>query len=111
MTSSFDRIKQVRAEYLDLVKTEGKKALKEFVKEFFDATGGTVKALRWRQYTPYFNDGDACEFHVHDAYEFHVHDAYFQLTDQSSLPEGTHSDYDDDFLSTCLLYTSDAADE
>lgn len=23
-----------------------------------------VEAVRWRQYTPYFNDGDACEFHV-----------------------------------------------
>lgn len=25
-----------------------------------------VHSLRWRQYTPYFNDGDPCEFGVHD---------------------------------------------
>jgi hypothetical protein len=25
-----------------------------------------VDAIRWRQYTPYFNDGDACEFSVND---------------------------------------------
>lgn len=25
-----------------------------------------VEAIRWRQYTPYFNDGDPCEFSVHD---------------------------------------------
>lgn len=25
-----------------------------------------VEAVRWDQYTPYFNDGDACEFSIHD---------------------------------------------
>lgn len=25
-----------------------------------------IEAIRWRQYTPYFNDGDACEFGIHD---------------------------------------------
>lgn len=24
-----------------------------------------LQAFRWRQYTPYFNDGDACEFYVY----------------------------------------------
>lgn len=27
----------------------------------------SVKAIRWEQYTPYFNDGDICEFSVYDA--------------------------------------------
>ena len=26
-----------------------------------------VKSVRWEQYTPYFNDGDACEFNIYDA--------------------------------------------
>ncbi len=25
-----------------------------------------IIAIGWRQYTPYFNDGDTCEFSVHD---------------------------------------------
>lgn len=25
-----------------------------------------VESVRWEQYTPYFNDGDACEFGVHE---------------------------------------------
>lgn len=25
-----------------------------------------VHSVRWRQYTPYFNDGDACVFNVHE---------------------------------------------
>lgn len=27
-----------------------------------------VEAVRWRQYTPYFNDGDPCVFGANDAY-------------------------------------------
>lgn len=26
-----------------------------------------VESVRWEQYTPYFNDGDACEFGIYDA--------------------------------------------
>lgn len=25
-----------------------------------------VEAVRWQQYTPYFNDGDPCEFNIYD---------------------------------------------
>lgn len=36
---------------------------KETTKEFFDKNPG-VKCVVWTQYTPYFNDGDTCEFGV-----------------------------------------------
>mgnify|MGYP001569417103 CR=1 FL=1 len=42
---------------------EGKKEFKELFTEFFEAYP-EVTALRWRQYTPYFNDGDSCEFSI-----------------------------------------------
>lgn len=35
-----------------------------YIKAVFDKG---VKAITWRQYTPYFNDGEPCEFDVHDA--------------------------------------------
>lgn len=38
---------------------------KETTKEFFDKNPG-VNAAVWTQYTPYFNDGDTCEFNVND---------------------------------------------
>lgn len=34
------------------------------VKHFFEAVP-SVKSITWSQYTPYFNDGDACYFGVH----------------------------------------------
>jgi len=33
---------------------------------FKDAFEKGVKAATWHQYTPYFNDGEPCEFSVHD---------------------------------------------
>jgi hypothetical protein len=41
-----------------------KDAVREAVKAVF-ASDDKVTAIRWRQYTPYFNDGDACVFGLH----------------------------------------------
>lgn len=40
--------------------------------EFLDALDNLlevpgVEAVRWQQYTPYFNDGEACEFRIYSA--------------------------------------------
>lgn len=34
--------------------------------ELLDTPG--IEAVRWNQYTPYFNDGEACEFSIYSAY-------------------------------------------
>lgn len=47
------------------LRTIGKSATQEALKEFFDAYPA-VKAVRWTQYTPYFMDGDACEFSINE---------------------------------------------
>lgn len=51
-----------RAEF----KTKAQAAMKESFKEVFDLFP-EITAIRWVQYTPYFNDGDTCEFGVHEA--------------------------------------------
>lgn len=40
-----------------------KDAILRAFREFFE-TNPDIVALRWHQYTPYFNDGDACVFEV-----------------------------------------------
>lgn len=47
--------------------TEAQTMFKESLKSFFELNPG-INALRWTQYTPYFNDGDACVFRVGDVY-------------------------------------------
>lgn len=41
--------------------------VKEEAKRIFDATP-VYDRITWSQYTPYFNDGDVCEFRVHGVY-------------------------------------------
>lgn len=49
------------------VKALAEKALNESVQKLFDAHP-IVNEIFWTQYTPYFNDGEACEFSVNEAY-------------------------------------------
>lgn len=44
--------------------TSTQNLFKEGVSEFFEVTP-EIKVIAWRQYTPYFNDGDTCYFSVH----------------------------------------------
>jgi hypothetical protein len=48
-----------------IAKDQGEAAVKELVAPLFEFP---VEAVRWTQYTPYFNDGDPCEFGVHEPY-------------------------------------------
>lgn len=51
-----------------------------------------VEAVRWNQYTPYFNDGDACTFSIYSAYV------------KVKGGDDEAGDYGDGFLSTYDLY-------
>lgn len=66
----------------------GKKALQDEFKKVFDAHPELI-ALQWRQYTPYFNDGEPCEFSVQDM-EMRL----------STTPADAHGDYDDEGFET-----------
>lgn len=47
------------------VKDEGRVLLHDALKAIFDGHP-ELEAVKWSQYTPYFNDGDACEFSVNE---------------------------------------------
>jgi|LakMenEpi03Aug12_release.lakeMendotaPanAssembly.Ray.scaffolds.fasta_scaffold518065_2 hypothetical protein len=47
----------------------GQEIFKLAFKEFFDANP-EVHVVGWRQFTPYFNDGDTCEFSCYAEYAF-----------------------------------------
>ncbi len=50
----------------DMVKV-AKKAMTDASKSIFD-NHPKLNSFSWAQYTPYFNDGDTCEFYVHSDY-------------------------------------------
>lgn len=54
-----------KAAYMKLVSEKGKALLAAVFGQMF-ALEPRIRRIQWRQYTPYFNDGEACEFSVHD---------------------------------------------
>ncbi len=60
-------LRKLKEEYQEKISKDGEAALKVALKDFFDKNP-EVASLGWVQYTPYFNDGDACVFGVHGVY-------------------------------------------
>lgn len=66
----FKRLKEKQKEISDLKKqmiTESNSIFTDLTKEFFDENP-ELKSFGWNQYTPYFNDGDTCEFSANTDY-------------------------------------------
>jgi hypothetical protein len=55
-----DKITALRAE----AKTTASAILHEGTKSYFEKYGHVVEQIFWTQYTPWFNDGETCEFSV-----------------------------------------------
>lgn len=47
---------------------KSKELMKEAFRDFFEKYEEVVECVFWTAYTPYFNDGEACEFSVHDLF-------------------------------------------
>jgi hypothetical protein len=54
-----------KRQYEAVMKAKGKSAITAAVTRFLDAHP-KAEAVRWTQYTPHFNDGDACTFSVNE---------------------------------------------
>lgn len=63
LTGKLKALEDKMAALHEQMQKEGQVAFNEAIKEVFDAHP-EVEAFRWCQYTPYFNDGDTCEFCV-----------------------------------------------
>lgn len=62
----FDQLLNEQRELQKKFQESAQTLFKETTKEFFDKNPG-ITGVVWTQYTPYFNDGDTCEFSVHEA--------------------------------------------
>lgn len=63
MSKLFDELAALKEAYDTKLAEEGEAAVKDLFKELFDKHPA-LQAVEWRQYTPYFNDGDPCYFRV-----------------------------------------------
>lgn len=76
--TDFEKINAVYQKQKEEASAKFKEAFEAFIKDFFTLVP-TVKRVTWTQYTPYFNDGDACTFGVNEPYFYNfVEDEDFE---------------------------------
>lgn len=71
MTSAVENFESLMDKKKDLesqIRDEGKNIFYAEAKHIFEKHGDIVDTFGWTQYTPYFNDGDPCEFTVHELF-------------------------------------------
>lgn len=82
--NSLAEFKKTMEEHQTILKHQLFECFREFFKE-----NPEVKAIKWEQYTPYFNDGDQCVFHVRDF-------AFCNTADEEFLDEVCYGEYQGD---------------
>lgn len=63
LQTAFDKLLADQAELQRKFQEQAQALFKDITKEFFEKNPG-ITGVVWTQYTPYFNDGDACVFSV-----------------------------------------------
>lgn len=65
MSAKLEALIAAKEAYTAMVREKGQEVVREVFTDFFNANPN-VHSVWWRQYTPYFNDGEACVFNVYD---------------------------------------------
>ena len=65
LQAEFDKLLEEQRELTKRFQSKAQELFKQTTKLFFEKNPA-ITAMIWTQYTPYFNDGDTCEFSVGD---------------------------------------------
>lgn len=91
LATAMKRVTDARRKYEKELKTIGRKVRKQ-VAEYLAAELPEGFAIQWEQFTPYFNDGDACEFSVNSPTVFAIE---CENHDDCAVPDGEEHCADD----------------
>lgn len=81
-----DHIKEIK----NKLKDNGATAFYNELKPIFDKYPD-IESIGWVQYTPYFNDGDVCEFYTHiDEGSIYINDIHQWSSELSSINSHKH---------------------
>jgi len=67
VNEQFEEIKKLKKQYEDAVKAVGREGISKLLAPLFERYP-RVLHVTWTQYTPYFNDGEPCEFNANGRY-------------------------------------------
>lgn len=85
LRQAVEKLQTLRAEVLERAAKDLKQVLQDFIVE-----NPSIELIKWNQYIPYFNDGDACEFQLGEIYfipKIKIGDDEFDVEDENSLYE------------------------
>ncbi len=71
MTTTLANLAEKQVELRNQVKLIAQENVQPALKQAFEELQSVIpnlEAIRWQQYTPHFNDGEACEFGLHGVY-------------------------------------------
>lgn len=85
--------KQKKAELEEMLSTHASRLIEQLFEPFLKRHKGKIEKIGWTQYTPYFNDGDACVFSVHQP-------GYKIVGDNMDEDDG----YDEEYYIECDMY-------
>jgi hypothetical protein len=85
LQTKIEEAHQQIAQARETLKEHAKDYFQEIAKSLFE-TYPQMESFSWQQYTPYFNDGDTCEFSAHvDKDELSINDIeYWDATDHDA---------------------------
>lgn len=90
MIAMREELNEMQEQYKTAMRTYGKEIFNETCKDLFEKNP-KLMSFGWHQYTPYFNDGDACEFRVNrDCFYVNGSDEYL---DSWSFESWLEEDY------------------
>ena len=70
---------------------ELRKDFAPMLKPLFEKSNGRITSLGWVQYTPYFNDGDSCEFQVNTDIDYGIRVNGESIEDSEFFENSTYS--------------------
>lgn len=104
--AALDELNRLKLEYNKVVKEKGSEIISSVMGEIFSRFPN-VRGVHWKQMTPYFNDGDPCEFRV-DEPLFELHGADSEDFELEYL--STDNDDDRKFLNAIDKLFSQSSD-
>lgn len=86
LTALTNQVNEAKQQIMQYATEHGQNIVRQVFQPLFDLG---VKKATWNQYTPYFNDGEPCEFSVYDLY----------VTKDEDAPEDEHPEDENSWMS------------
>lgn len=86
LQSKFNDLIEEQRKLNEKFQKDAQDIFRKTLRAFFEKNPG-INALVWTQYTPYFNDGDTCEFSVNDV-------SFTNATSEDDLNQINYDEYD-----------------